>query len=38
VMMRTTGDTVALSPPLIAERHHIDQMFETLGRALRRVA
>jgi beta-alanine--pyruvate transaminase len=38
VMMRTTGDTVAMSPPLIAERHQIDQMFETLARALRRVA
>jgi beta-alanine--pyruvate transaminase len=38
VMMRTTGDTVAMSPPLIAERNQIDQMFETLGRALRRVA
>jgi beta-alanine--pyruvate transaminase len=38
VMVRTTGDTVAMSPPLIAERHQIDQMFETLDRALRRVA
>jgi beta-alanine--pyruvate transaminase len=37
-MMRTTGDTVAMSPPLIVERHQIDQMFETLARALRRVA
>ena len=30
--------TVALSPPLIVERHHVDQIVETLGRALRRVA
>lgn len=38
VMVRITGDTVALSPPLIIERHQIDEMFEALGRALRRVA
>jgi beta-alanine--pyruvate transaminase len=38
VMMRTTGDTVALSPPLIIERSHIDQIVDTLRGALRRAA
>ena len=38
VMVRTTGDTVALSPPLIVERSHIDQLVDTLRQALRRVA
>ena len=35
VMVRTTGDTIALSPPLIIERSHIDQLFGTLGDVLR---
>ncbi len=38
VMLRTTGDTVALSPPLIIERPHIDQIVDTLRTALRRAA
>jgi beta-alanine--pyruvate transaminase len=38
VMLRTTGDTVALSPPLIIERQHIDQIVDTLRGALRRAA
>ncbi len=38
VYVRTTGDTVALSPPLIIERGHIDQIVETLRAALRRAA
>ena len=38
VMLRTTGDTVALSPPLIIERQHIDQIIETLRGAIRRAA
>jgi beta-alanine--pyruvate transaminase len=36
VMVRTTGDTVALSPPLIIERSHIDQIVDTLRGAIRR--
>ncbi len=36
LMVRVTGDTIALSPPLILERSHIDEMFgkiaEVLGR------
>ncbi|HSN72935.1 MAG TPA: aspartate aminotransferase family protein, partial [Steroidobacteraceae bacterium] len=30
VMIRTTGDTIALSPPLIIEREQIDRIFTTL--------
>jgi beta-alanine--pyruvate transaminase len=37
VMVRTTGDTVALSPPLIIERQQIDQLIGTIRTALRRV-
>ncbi|MDE2575231.1 MAG: aspartate aminotransferase family protein [Rhodospirillales bacterium] len=35
VLIRTTGDIIALSPPLIAERRHVDRIFETLGAAIR---
>ncbi|MBA4177101.1 MAG: aspartate aminotransferase family protein [Leptothrix sp. (in: Bacteria)] len=38
LLIRTTGDTVALSPPLIIERSHIDQIVDTLRGALRRAA
>ena len=38
VLIRTTGDTVALSPPLIIERSHIDQIIDTLRSALKRAA
>ena len=38
LLTRVTGDTVALSPPLIVEKPHIDQMFDMLGRALQRAA
>ena len=31
LLVRVTGDTVALSPPLIVERHHIDDIFSMLG-------
>ena len=37
VMVRSTADTIALSPPLIVEREQIDQLFEVLRGALRRV-
>lgn len=33
-LVRVTGDTIALSPPLIIEKHHIDQLFSTLAEAL----
>jgi beta-alanine--pyruvate transaminase len=38
LMVRTTGDIIAMSPPLIIERSHIDQMVDTVRTALRRVA
>jgi beta-alanine--pyruvate transaminase len=30
ILVRNTGDTIALSPPLIIEKPHIDQLFGTL--------
>ncbi len=38
LLVRTTGDTVALSPPLVIEREHIDRIIDTLRGALRRAA
>ena len=38
VFLRTTADTIALSPPLIVEKSHIDQMVGTLADCLKRVA
>jgi beta-alanine--pyruvate transaminase len=38
VLVRTTGDTVALSPPLIIERPHVDRIFGVLGDAIRAAA
>jgi len=38
LLIRTTGDTIALSPPLIIERSHIDQIIDTLRGAIRRAA
>jgi beta-alanine--pyruvate transaminase len=35
IMIRTTGDTIALSPPLIIEKSHIDELFGVLGDVLR---
>ena len=34
VLTRVTGDTVALSPPLIVEQGHIDRLIEVLRRVL----
>jgi beta-alanine--pyruvate transaminase len=36
VMIRTTGDTIALSPPLIVEKAQIDQIVDTIAGALKR--
>ncbi len=36
VMVRTTGDIIALTPPLIIEKTEIDELVETLRTALRR--
>ncbi|HEV8312098.1 MAG TPA: aspartate aminotransferase family protein [Burkholderiaceae bacterium] len=38
VLIRTTGDTIALSPPLIIERAQIDQIVGCIGDALKRLA
>ncbi len=38
VLIRTTGDTIALSPPLIIERGHVDRIVESIRTALRRAA
>jgi beta-alanine--pyruvate transaminase len=37
VLVRVTGDVIALSPPLICERAHVDEMFDVLGRVLQRL-
>ena len=38
LLVRVTGDIVALSPPLTIERRHVDRIFDTLDRALRKEA
>jgi len=38
LLIRTTGDTIALSPPLVAERVDVDRIFETLAAVIDRVA
>jgi beta-alanine--pyruvate transaminase len=35
LLVRVTGDIVALSPPLTVERAHVDRIAETLDRAIR---
>ena len=37
VLIRVTGDTIALSPPLIADKSHLDQIFDCVGTMLRAV-
>jgi beta-alanine--pyruvate transaminase len=37
VLIRVTGDTIALSPPLIVEKAQIDQIFECVASMLRSV-
>ncbi len=34
ILVRVTGDVVALSPPLIIEQSHIDELFSILGEAI----
>ena len=38
VLIRTTGDIIALSPPLIIKKNQIDQIFETIGGVLKEAA
>jgi|TARA_R110002124_G_scaffold127647_2_gene287814 beta-alanine--pyruvate transaminase len=37
ILIRTTGDIIALSPPLIIEKSHIDQLFGTLREVLKEI-
>ncbi|MBO1076986.1 aspartate aminotransferase family protein [Roseomonas marmotae] len=37
VLTRVTGDIIAISPPLIAEKQHIDRIFGTLADAIKAV-
>ncbi|MCY7277399.1 MAG: aspartate aminotransferase family protein [Phormidesmis sp. CAN_BIN44] len=37
LLIRTTGDIIALSPPLIIQEHHIDHMIEMLGAVLKEI-
>jgi beta-alanine--pyruvate transaminase len=37
LMIRTTGDIIALSPPLIIEKSHIDEIVETLSNVLKQI-
>ena len=37
ILIRTTGDIIALSPPLIIEKSHIDQLFGTLRDVLKEI-
>lgn len=38
VLVRTTGDTIALSPPLIISESQIDELLGTIGSVLRDLA
>jgi beta-alanine--pyruvate transaminase len=38
VLIRTTGDIIALSPPLIIEKKEIDRLVETVGEVLKEAA
>jgi beta-alanine--pyruvate transaminase len=37
LLVRVTGDIIALSPPLIIETSQIDQMIDIIGGVLRRL-
>ena len=38
VLVRVTGDIIALSPPLVIERSHIDELFGTLAGVLKEIS
>ncbi len=38
ILIRVTGDIIALSPPLIAEKAHLDELFGRLGEILKEAA
>ncbi len=35
ILIRTTGDTIALSPPLVIEKKHVDELFAKLATVLK---
>jgi beta-alanine--pyruvate transaminase len=37
VLIRTTGDIIALSPPLIISKAQIDELFGTIGDVIKSV-
>ena len=37
LLCRTTGDTIAFAPPLIAENKHIDFLVDTLGKVIKSI-
>ena len=37
-MVRITGDTIALSPPLIISEDQIDELIDKVGKAIRAAA
>jgi beta-alanine--pyruvate transaminase len=37
LMVRVSGDVIALSPPLIVEKSHIDEMMETLTKVIKAI-
>ncbi len=38
LLVRTTGDIVALSPPLIIEKNHLERIVDVLGKAIKKHA
>jgi beta-alanine--pyruvate transaminase len=38
LLIRVTGDVIALSPPLILQKSHIDQIFQRIAEAIRETA
>ena len=38
LLTRVTGDVIALSPPLIVEKHHIDRIVDVLADTIRATA
>jgi beta-alanine--pyruvate transaminase len=38
LMVRQSGDTIAMSPPLVVEKVHIDQIIDLVGQAIKQAA
>ncbi len=37
LLVRVTGDIIALSPPLVIEKQHMDRLFTTLAAVIRKL-